>query len=206
MNATVAPSTYSLLLPPGWVRIPLRSGTRLALDEQVFRGIEEIPADVPRDQGVAYRLHVRRKVDRMVEEARRTGGLDLYVPARVRSRVLMASSFLVSEIVRHDGEAESGPEAVAVLARLADDRRAGEPGELRLAGNAMAVRWEYVTDPDGEVDTRCRHVDYVLPVPGNGTRWLAVSHSTAGDGDPASDFTRALSDLFDAVMTTFQWA
>ena len=209
MNATVPPGTYSLRLPPGWVRVPLRSGTREVLDDQVFRGIEEIPADVPRDKGVAYRLHVRRKVDRMVEEARRAGGLDLYVPARVRTRALMASSFLVSEIVRDELEAVGGPEAELVLARLASDRRSGAPGELRLAGEAMAVRWEYVTEPDGvdaEVDTRCRHVDYVLAVPGSGARWLAVSHSTAGDGDPDSDFTRVLSDLFDAIMTTFQWA
>ncbi|MFI1094548.1 hypothetical protein [Streptomyces sp. NPDC020917] len=219
MTATAPPATYSLVLPPGWVRIPLRDGTREALDEKVFRGIEEIPAGVPRDQGMAYRLHVRRKVDRMVEEARRAGGLDLYVPARVRSRTLMASSFLVSEIARDGDEPGdgyddasvpgSGPQAELVLARLAADRRSGEAGELRLAGEAMAVRWEYLTVPDGsdpEVDVGCRHVDYVLPVPGDGGRWLAVSHSTAGDGDPGSAFTRALTDLFDAVMSTFQWS
>lgn len=210
MSAVVPPSTYSVVLPPGWVRIPLRAGTRAALDEKVFRGIEEIPAGVPRDQGMAYRLHVRRKVDRMVEEARRAGGLDLYVPARVRSRTLMASSFLVSEIARDQDDGEgSGPQAELVLARLAADRRAGEKGELRLAGEAMAVRWEYVTAPDGsdpEVDTSARHVDYVLAVPGDPGRWLAVSHSTAGDGDPGSAFTRALTDLFDAVMSTFQWS
>jgi hypothetical protein len=203
-----APATYSVVLPPGWVRIPLRVGTREALDEKVFRGIEEIPAGVPRDQGMAYRLHVRRKVDRMVEEARRAGGLDLYVPARVRTRTLMASSFLVSEIARDGDAGWEDEEAERLLARLAADRRSGEPGELRVAGEAMAVRWEYVTVPDGsdpEVDVGCRHVDYVLPVPRSGGRWLAVSHSTAGDGDPGSAFTRALTDLFDAVMSTFQW-
>jgi hypothetical protein len=191
------------------VRIPLRAGTREALDEKVFRGIEEIPAGVPRDQGMAYRLHVRRKVDRMVEEARRAGGLDLYVPARVRTRTLMASSFLVSEMARDADQDAAEPQPELVLARLAADRRAGEPGELRVAGEAMAVRWEYVTVPDGseeDVDTGCRHVDYVLPVPGDSGRWLAVSYSTAGDGDPGSAFTRALTDLFDAVMSTFQWS
>ncbi|WP_143080507.1 hypothetical protein [Actinacidiphila rubida] len=184
------------------------------MDEKVFRGIEEIPAGVPRDQGMAYRLHVRRKVDRMVEEARRAGGLDLYVPARVRSRTLMASSFLVSEIVRgedDDGREVAGgePRAELVLARLAGDRRAGDAGELRLAGEAMAVRWEYVAGPDGsdpEVDASSRHVDYVLAVPGDSGRWLAVSYSTAGDGDPDSAFTRTATDLFDAVMSTFQWS
>jgi hypothetical protein len=51
-----------------------------------------------------------------------------------------------------------------------------------------------------------RRVDYVLPVPADRARWLAVSHSTAVDGDPAGPYAQALTDLFDALMTTFRWA
>lgn len=196
-------TAYSVVLPPGWVRIPLREGTRAALDEKVFRGIEQVPADVPRDRATAYRLHVRRTVERMAEQARQAGGLDLYVPARPRGRAVPAS-FLVSEIVREDTARTED-----VLVRLVADRRAGEAGELRLVGEAAAVRWEYVAPPadeDGGADTYSRHVDYVLPVPGDRTRWLVVSHATAGDGDPHSRLTRALTDLFDALMTTFRWS
>ncbi|HEY5836519.1 hypothetical protein [Streptomyces sp.] len=192
-----------MVLPPGWVRIPLRGGTWEALDEKVFRGIEEIPEGVPREKGMAFRLAVRRRIGRMVGEARKAGGLDLYVPARARPGVLMAASFLVSELARPEGEAAS-PEVV--LGRLAGDRRGGEGGALRGVGGTVAVRWEYVEPPGGEdVDMYARHVDYVLPVPGDDGRWLAVNFSTGGDGAPGSEFTRALAELFDALMTTFRW-
>ncbi|MFC4033641.1 hypothetical protein ACFO3J_19445 [Streptomyces polygonati] len=171
---------------------------------KVFRGIERIPDGVPRDKGMAYRLYVRRWVERLVEDARKAGGLDLYVPvgARPGGRVL-AASFLVAEVggeVGGEGEAR----AEAVLGRLA-----GEAGEVRGVAETVGVRREYVREaPEGEAeaDTATRHVDYVVPVPGEGSRWLAVSFSTAGDGDPASAFTRAVTDLFDAMMTTFRWS
>ncbi|WP_328913976.1 MULTISPECIES: hypothetical protein [unclassified Streptomyces] len=205
MRAGAPPTGYTVLLPPGWVRIPLRHGTGEALDEKVFRGIEAIPSDVPRDQAVAYRLHVRRKVERLAAEARKAGGLDLYVPVRTRPPTLMAASFLVTEINRPEG-ADPTPEAV--LAQLAADRRRGEPGEVRGIAETLAVRWEYVEPPGAggaDPDTYARHVDYVLPVPGDVGRWLAVSFSTAGDGDPDGEFARALTELFDALMTTFRW-
>jgi hypothetical protein len=197
-----AAASYSLVLPPGWVRVPLREGTAEALEEKVFRGVEKVPAGVARDDGMAYRLYVRRRVEKLVGEARKAGGLDLYVPVGVRARGAIAASFVVGEVaVRGEGSAP----AEAVVARLA-----GDAGEVRGVGDTVAARWEYVRGPsaaEAEVDTASRHVDYVLPVPGDeGRRWLAVSFSTAGDGDPGSAFTRALAELFDAVMTTFQWS
>jgi hypothetical protein len=195
-----AASGYSLVLPRGWVRVPLREGTGEALEEKVFRGVEKVPAGVPRDEGMAYRLYVRRRVEKLVVAARRAGGLDLYVPVGVRPGGSIAASFVVGEVA---ARGSAPPEAV--VARLA-----GEAGEVRGVADTVAARWEYVRGPspeDAEADTASRHVDYVLPVPGDeGGRWLAVSFSTAGDGDPGSAFTRALADLFDAVMTTFQWS
>lgn len=195
-------TAYSLVLPRGWVRVPLREGTGDVLEEKVFRGVEKVPAGVPRDEGMAYRLYVRRRVEKLVVAARRAGGLDLYVPVGVRPGGAIAASFVVGEVAAQ-GEGSAPPEAV--VARLA-----GDAGEVRGVADTVAARWEYVRGPspeDAGVDTASRHVDYVLPVPGDkGRRWLAVSFSTAGDGDPGSAFTRALADLFDAVMTTFQWS
>jgi hypothetical protein len=201
MTPTAPPIGYTLVLPPGWVRIPLRGGTEEALEEKVFRGIEQIPEGIPRDKGMAFRMEVRRRVGRMVGEGRKAGGLDLYVPVRARPGALMAASFLVSEIA-HGGSARQE----AVLGQLVGDRRGGEGGEVRGVGEGAAARWEYVEPPGADgVDTYARHVDYVLPVPGGDGRWLAVNFSTAGDGDPGSAFTRALAELFDALMTTFRW-
>jgi hypothetical protein len=188
----------------------LRSGTRLALEEKVFRGIEVIPAGVQRDRGMAYRARVRRMVEGMAEEARRAGGLDLYVPARARRA--LAASFVVAEVARPDGVTTTAPpDPEAAFAQLAAGRRAGEVGEVRAVADGLAVRWEYVKPPEAEgardegAATPSRRVDYVLPVPADHGRWLAVSHSTAGDGDPRSPYAQALTDLFDALMTTFRW-
>jgi hypothetical protein len=183
-----APTTYSLLLPPGWVRVPLRGGTRETLDAKVFRGIEKVPEGVPREKAVAYRLEVRRTVERLAAEARRAGGLDLYVPVGGKP---LAASFVVAQV---RGEDAVPPEVV--LGRL--------PGEVRGVGDTAGVRREYVVAPR-EGDVGARHVHYVLPVPGDAGHWLAVSFSTAGDGDPDSAFSRAVADLFDAMMTTFRW-
>jgi hypothetical protein len=200
VRTSAPPTAYSLLLPPGWVRVPLRRGTHTVLDAKVFRGIERIPAGVPRDKGMAYRLYVRRRVEGLVAEARKAGGLDLYVPVGARpGGGMLAASFVVAEV---EGEGEGRPEAV--LGRLA-----GEAGEVRGVAETMGVRREYVraaAEDEAEAGTRTRHVDYVVPVPGDGGRWLTVSFSTAGDGDPASMFTRAVADLFDAMMTTFRWS
>lgn len=122
MSLVGAPATYSLLLPPGWVRIPLRGRTRESLEEKVFRGIEKVPADVSREKGMAYRLHVRRRVEKLAEDARRSGGLDLYVPVRARpGGAVLAASFVVAEAV---GEGGVRPEVL--LGRLAV-----EAGEVR---------------------------------------------------------------------------
>lgn len=203
---TVAPATgYTVVLPPGWVRVPLRRGTEAALEEKVFKGMEVVPEGVPRDRAVVFRMEVRRRVARLVADARKAGGLDLYVPVGARRGALLAASFLVSEII--PGEGEGVPRELAV-GRLVKTKRGGEGGELRGIGeSAVAVRWEYVESAkgDGVVDSSARHVDYVLPVPGEEGRWLAVNFSTAGNGDPGSEYARAHAELFDALMTTFRW-
>jgi hypothetical protein len=206
MTPPIPPTGYTLVLPPGWVRIPLRAGTEQALDEKVFRGMEKVPEGVPRERAMAFRMEVRRRVGRMVGEARRAGGLDLYVPAQARPGVLMAASFVVSEIGGPEGEGEIVPQE-AVLGRLVGECRGGVGGELRGVGETVGVRWEYVEGPGGkeDVDVGARHVDYAVPVPGEAARWLAVSFATAGDGNPGSELSQVLAELFDALMTTLRW-
>ncbi|MYS24363.1 hypothetical protein GA0115240_163537 [Streptomyces sp. DvalAA-14] len=207
MSTITPPTAYSLLLPPGWVRVPLRNGTRAVLDARIFRGIERIPAGVPRDKGMAYRLYVRRRVEGLVAEARKAGGLDLYVPVGARpGGGMLAASFVVAEVAEVEGV--EGVEGEAAQPEAVLGRLAGEAGEVRGVAETVGVRREYVraaAEEEAEAGVPTRHVDYVVPVPGDGGRWLTVSFSTAGDGDPASPFTRAVAELFDAMMTTFRW-
>ncbi|MGH3866440.1 MAG: hypothetical protein ACRDQ4_09950 [Pseudonocardiaceae bacterium] len=45
----------------------------------------------------------------------------------------------------------------------------------------------------------------MLPVPADPDRWVVVSFSTLGSGDPNDEHARLLVELFDAMMTTFRW-
>lgn len=196
---------YRIILPPGWVRIPLREGTDAALEELVYSRMKTVPQQIPRDRGMRYRLLVRRTVEDQIAAAREANGLDLYLPVRPRHRASVAASFLVSEVLLPDG-GMAGPELVlAGLAAVGDAEVAVRTAEL---AGTLTVRREYVrpADPDREVLVVTRHVEYALPVPYDPGRFLAVSFSTAGDGEARSEFTTAVVELFDALMTTFRWS
>ncbi len=187
-----APRGYRIILPPGWVRIPLREGTQAALEELVYSRLPIVPQQIPRDRGLRYRGMVRQVLDEQVAAARRADGLDLYLPVRPRRghRPPLPASFLVSRLVGPPSPTAGGTVTTA-----------------RLAGT-LAVRREYEGPerPDRQVPVRTRHVEYTLPVPHDPGRSLAVCFSTAGDGDAGSEFTAAVVELFDALMTTFRWS
>lgn len=192
------PNGYRLVIPPGWVRIPLRDGTDDALEDLVYSRLKDLPPEVSKDDGMKYRLMVRRSVTRQITEARKAGGLDLYLPLTARYGIPLMASFLVS--THSAGE----PAGAALLDELSGD---GARTSTEKVGGTTAVRRERVRPPDAERDvpvaTRC--VEYALPVPRDPGRLVSVVFSTAGDGEPESPFTTALAELFDASMLTFRW-
>lgn len=199
------PTGYRLILPPGWVGIPLRRGTAEALEKLVYVHLKELPPDVPKDQGMKYRLAVRRDIEEQVVKARAAGGLDLYLPVGPRYGTLIAASLLVTEVRIADTDGHVRPDPV--LERLASGNGSGVATEILELAGTTAVRREYVQPPapDRGVHVPSRHIEYGLPVPQDPMRYIAASFSTIGDGNPVSDFTQALGELFDAVMTTFRW-
>ena len=173
---------YRIVLPPGWVRIPLRVGTEEAMEEFVYsRTGASAPQGASQGEQMRHGAEVRRVLEEQIAVARGANGLDLYLPLSPRQRPV-AASFLVSEVPPPGDR----------------DRAHPEPGSTRR---------EYVRPADArrEVAVATRHVDYTLSVPGDPGRMLAVSFSTPGDGDPDSAFTDLLVELFDALMTTFRW-
>lgn len=203
---TVAhPNGYRMVIPPGWVRIPLRDGTDDALEDLVYSRLRDLPPDVPKDDGMKYRLMVRRSVARQVSEAREAGGLDLYLPLTARYGIPLMASFLVS-VHRADRAAIAPP---VLLARLSDDGLSDDGTRTsteELAGTT-AVRREHVrqAEPERDLPVPTRLVEYALPVPRDPGRFVSVVFSTAGDGDVDSSFTQAVTELFDASMLTFRW-
>jgi hypothetical protein len=209
-----APVRYELILPPGWVRIPLREGTKEALERVLFSHMEQVPEGIPRDDAMRFRLDMRRQLEKQARAARRNGGLDLYLPVLPRGGIFLMASFIVAEM-------PIGPDRAvppqAVIAHLTDE---GVPGgtatEVDVAG-APALRRAYRSTLDEEKLSSapeavpqaalptCR-VDYVIPVPDDPGRWISINFSTPGDGDLDSEFTGVLVELFDAVVGTFTWS
>jgi hypothetical protein len=79
-----------------------------------------------------------------------------------------------------------------------------EPVEI---AESTAVRRDSLVGAKGKQDAEAasRRVDYVIPVPQDASRWVVVSFSTVGAGDPEDEIAEATTELFDAIMTTFRW-
>lgn len=209
-----APRGYELILPPGWVRIPLRNGTKEALENVLFSHMEHVPDGIPRDDAMRFRLDMRRQIQKQARAARRNGGLDLYLPVLPRGGIFLMASFIVAEMPLGQDRA-APPEAV--LAQLAgEDGPDGSAARVEVAG-APALRRSYRSAPDAEALRSApeavqqaamptRRVEYVIPVADDPGRWISITFSTPGDGDLDSEFTGVLVELFDAVVTTFKWS
>lgn len=134
-------------------------------------------------------------------QARDSSGLDLYVPTeRIHGvTVTVTASFVVAEVSLVSTD-QVNPALLA--ARLIADSE--HTTTVQLAGTT-GTRAERVADVEQGVEHASRRVDYVLPVPADPDRWVIVSFSTLGAGDPTDDFAQLLVELFDAIMTTFRW-
>jgi hypothetical protein len=196
-SAVAASATeYRLVLPPGWVRLPVQRGT----DEAIKRAVDDVlKADLPRDAAVAFNVQVQGRLRRALARARSVGALDVYVPLAGMHGLAIPASFVVTEIL--DIAADTSERG---LLELAD-----QPGStmVRVDGRA-AVRTDEIRPPDAdETDTEglsARRVSYLLPAPG-GESWLVLTFSTIGDGEPGGEFAGVLVELFDAIISTFRW-
>lgn len=187
---------YTLVLPPGWMRIPVNGGaTDHTIDEAISAAL---PPDLPRDEAAKVRVTVKGRLLAAAADARDSGALDIYLPLAGMHGHAIPASFLVSEI-----PVQPGRDADEAMREFAAEPGAGP---VTVDGDP-AIRLDTVLEPDTlmtEVDVPTRRITYLIPVSGL-PRWLAVTFSTVGDGDPSSDFSQILVDLFDAIMTTFRW-
>jgi hypothetical protein len=195
--ATAAAQRYSIVLPPGWAAIPLRSGTSNAVREILdasFRGL-------PMDKYGPHRHELERRLYDLINEARRNNGIDLYLPVELMHGLPVSASFVVSEV--SFGATEPIDPAL-VVAKLAAD--GDESGVVSVDG-AMAARSERIVTGDAAQGTEyaTRRVTYIVAVPGDADRWLSVAFSTPGAGNPEDNVSKLLVQLFDAMMATFRW-
>ena len=197
-------AAYSLVLPPGWRRIPVRWGSKKAIREAVNEAFSVLPRDAPPDKVGPYRKEMERYLTGLVNDAGTKGGIDLYLPVLPVYGAPMAASFVVadiSEALRPAGEVPDPAQAIAMFAAGNDDAHPvtvdGAIGlRIEKAGQASLEKGE---------EFATYQVDYVLSVPGTRDRWLAVFFATLGDGRADDQVAALLTSLFDAMMTTFRW-
>ncbi|MEU5596991.1 hypothetical protein [Streptomyces sp. NPDC020298] len=198
------PVGYNLVPPPGWDRIPLQSESMNDTILRIIdRSIANLPQDLPKDDVSKARMELFKQLKKAARQAAKNDGLMLYLPVERIHGTYIPASFVVSEPLTGSG---IGVESGEVLGLLAAGR--GDSESVDLDGTeAMRIERIVPPPPDSEVPHASRRVEYVLPVPGGPIpRWLTITFSTVGDGNPDSEFSAALVDLFDAVMTTFRWS
>lgn len=214
--AADAVTGYALVLPTGWRRIPVQSGTKAAIRGITAEVLRRFP-EVSRDKLTPYRIELERRLSDMARQARSAGGLDLYVPVEYVHSTAVPASFVVSQVTLpigipgDQGDPDAPPEGEAATADPAEVIAAvtATSGNARpvVVDGAQAVRTESVAGPDPaqEILVGSRRADYMIPLPGRADRWLIATFSTTGDGDPEGDFAKLLVELFDAIMLTFRW-
>lgn len=84
-------SGYTLILPPGWLRLDARS-------EDATGELDRVLASVPRDSYSPLVSQVRKQAHAVLDRARIAGALDLYLPLGGRHRTAVPASFLVSMV------------------------------------------------------------------------------------------------------------
>lgn len=194
---------YALVLPTGWRRIPVQSGTKAAIRGITAEVLRRFP-EVSRDKLTPYRIELERRLSDMARQARSAGGLDLYVPVEYVHGTAVPASFVVSQVTLPADAAGEEADPAEVIAAVTAANGSARPV---VTGGAQAVRTESVAGPDParEIPVGSRRADYMIPLPGRADRWLITTFSTIGDGDPAGDFAKLLVELFDAIMLTFRW-
>lgn len=197
-------SSYALLLPAPWRRIPLedRTETRAAVRRYIAEASTRAPEEISRDDLAALRIELEGRMTRQMDQLRDNGGVDFYLPTGPLHGVDLNASFVVSSVIP-DASADASWVA-PVLASL----EAGGAESVTLGG-APWSRAEEVVHTDGsdlvEAGLAARKVTYTAAVPGDERRWAIVAATVIGDGDPDSDHTGLVVELFDAIMTTWRW-
>ena len=196
-------SSFVMVLPPGWVRLPSREQDHLALRAKIEEIVAEVlPASLPRDSAEPWRGELRKRLSGVVLDAEEAGASAVYLPISQVDGVVIPASFVESEV---DDGGEVDP--VEVLAAIL-----GETLTLdgwRTIDGSPAARTDHVStrvQHKGDwPEVTTRQVVYTIAVPHQRGRWVVLSFSAVSGDNPSVALSDALVYLFDALMTTFRW-
>lgn len=175
------PRDFTVLLPPGWIRLPL-DGTETARAVAIAAArTAELPQ--PEREQVRQRLLVLLRS--ALREARAAGGIDVLMSLAERQGIPLPASCLVSYL---DQDGQRVP-----LDRLRDElaRQGGDVSPAEIA-RGPAVRRRHAEE-------KMTRLDYFLPVPGR-TGLLTLAFAT-----PVEPLADPLVLLFDAIAGSLRW-
>lgn len=188
MTAPATVRDFRVVLPPGWVRIPLgddAEATVVALAAGRARG-----AAPPARENV--RTALVATLTRAVREARTAGGIDLLMSVDGVAGLPVPASCLISFV-----EAEGPTDLPTLAAQLA-----GPSAEVSVAtlDCGPAVRRQSTRlAREGSIDVVLTELTFWVPVPGR-TGLLVLAFGT-----PSPELAEALLGLFDAMGTSLRW-
>jgi hypothetical protein len=190
------PRDFTVLLPPGWVRIKLDGSEPVVLARLVAAKV----ATVDPAQREEARALLTRSLGSALRDARAAGGLDVLISVAESHGVPIAASCLITYL---DKDGDKVP-LDGLLMDLA--ARGGQVTGTEIA-DGPAIRHQYeVSPPEGSlpageepVATRVTMVDFFLPLPGR-PGLLVLSFST-----PVEPLAEALVMLFDAIAESLRW-
>jgi hypothetical protein len=196
---------YTLILPPGWLRLDARSEdgtTELDLE------LDRVLATVPRDSHGPLISRARKQAHAVLDQARTAGALDLYLPLGGMHGTAVPASFLVSLVQLREvpPDAADTPDPEATSQKIAAMLASRLPqGEIRQMPAGVVVRSSQVIAAEGESPRAGTRVDYHWPLPSQPQKWALVSFTTIGADSPGDDIAELLVGLFDAIMLTWRW-
>jgi hypothetical protein len=201
-------SGYRLVLPPGWVQVPVRDAAPGTAHEVVATAFRKPPDGIPRDAFTSAKIELERRLEKMISKAKTEGGLELFLACGQAYANPVPASFLIAE--GSLGRATDDPLAVVTALAEGAARDGGKPGELTALDGAPAARVERIAAArgaaqHGDDDQPSLRVEYTVPVPGSTDRWMVITFSTLGDGDPSGEYAATLAELFGAILSTFRW-
>ncbi|MGH3165272.1 MAG: hypothetical protein ACRDN0_05180 [Trebonia sp.] len=175
------PRDFIVLLPPGWVRIPLDGRERARAIALATAKV----ASLPEPQRSAVRERLVQMIKAGLRQARQAGGIDILMSLAERNGVPIPASCLVSYVD------EGAPIPMDMLA----DNLATEGGDAKLVTIAgrPAVRYRHMDEPP------VTRLDYMMTIPGK-SGMLTLAFST-----PLEPLAEPLVVLFDAITETLRW-
>lgn len=187
------PSDYKLVVPHGWFQISLdpdeRDRSIIALADRQFDGADNAPH---------IKQRFMRDLQKKAKEARKVGGLELYLSTLMVGPLPLASSLLVSI---PPNKWPGTPTAHDVASSLRQRGRDTKVVELTAAGEAVREHKVEAPRPDDQLGNTLSTttVTYHVPIPAS-DHWLMLVFST-----PLEPLAPKMVELFDAVAETLHW-